>query len=231
MYNEKSSLNLPAELSEYIGEEEISYIEETLQRVNKDYEETDSAIGLAYETVPAIGIAGHILNQLIYIKFKDSDRPRDIIAVAVALAREGAYYRKTAIEYFERYFDNECETMFDDWTLHSTLAILYENEYEFDKAISQLKLCIVSSNGENPADFTRIGDILIKIDVNKAKEYYDSLIKSAHYEKHKYTLDFAYENLKEKIAKGYVYKPRKSKKPLELSEQQRLVAEAAEYYI
>lgn len=230
MYNEKGSLNLPAELSEYIGEE-ISYIEETLQCVNENYEEADSAIGLAYETVLATGIAGHILNQLIYIKFKDSDSPRDIIAVAVALAREGAYYRKSAIEYFERYFDNECEIMFDDWTLHSTLAILYENEYEFDKAISQLKLCIKYSNSENPADFTRIGDILIKVDVNKAKEYYDNLIKSTHYEKHKYTFDFACESLKEKIAKGYVYKPRKSKKTLELSEQQQLVAEIAEYYI
>lgn len=242
MYNEKGASKLPPHIYEYIGEEGITYIEEKLRLVNENYAEADSAIGLAFETESTISVSRHILSQLIFIKFKDSDCPRDILSVALALSREGAYYRRSAIFYFEKYFANPSDLKlershyqpieaFKEWQLHSTLATLYENEYEFEKAIAQLELCIKCSHGENSPDFTRIGDILVKIDINKAEEYYCRLMKSPYYDKHKYDFDYSYELLKEKLDKGYVYKPRRSKKAIEISEQQLLAQKAAEYYI
>lgn len=206
----------------------------------------DAAIGLAFESMPTIGLARHIIDFAIILKCEKSDYINDVVALAIALSREGAYHRKQAIQAFERYFEKEPEeadakecddgngvtiTLFSDWYLHSELSRLYEQEYDFNKAIEQLKLCIKYSRGNNPADFTRIGDILIKSDIREAERYYDELVKSEYYELHKYAIDYVQNELKEKIASGYVYRPRKNRKAPTLSEAQTLAISAAKCLI
>ena len=129
----------------------------------------------------------------------------------------GAKYRLKAIEYYEKFLGNPLfpkivgHNPFSMWSIHSSLATLYEKEYNFEVAISYLKQCISDNNGSNPADFTRIGDILVKIDVHKGVEFFRYLIDSPFYEQHKYTFDCALKNVLEKEQRGYVYRPRPRK--------------------
>ena len=247
MFNYNGVYKFNSAIDELIDEDTRDFIVRKLKYVDSNYSEEDACIGLMYETMPTAGISGRLLNFMVIVKCLRSENPKDMLAVAIAMSREGAYYRPQAIEYFEKYFKSNCKlpfmpgncyrgenddeyqsrSLFSDWFLHSELSRLYEQEYKFDKAVEQLEECIKYAKGGNPADFTRIGDILIKIGTQNAKQYYDKLFKSKYYEIHQRTFDHAYEKLEEKIASGYAYKPRKNKKPPQLSDHQLLALGAA----
>lgn len=185
-----------------------------------------SALQQAYNNNSVIGEDRHINNRRIIDKYKSSDKPLDILAVAISYEREGASYRPQAIEYFERFLSNPApipiipnaytidrkpKPMFSYWMIYSRLAALYESKYEFEKAIKYLRLLPKESNYDNPADFTWIGSVLIKIDVNEAVKYYQELKTQPVYNKFKRIFDNAYADVLDKQAKGYKYKPRKRK--------------------
>lgn len=184
----------------------------------------NKALQLAYDNTAVIGKERHANNQRIITEYKDSDYPLDILAVAISLEREGASYRPQSIIYFNRFLSNPMPIppaphistldstptpMFSYWSIYSTLATLYEKEYDFDNAIKYLKLLPKESNYENAADYTRLGDVLTKIDVNKAVEYYKELKTQPIYLQHKRSIDIAYSDVLEKQKNGYKYKPRK----------------------
>ena len=62
-----------------------------------------SALQQAYDNDSVIGKERHINNQKIIDQYKSSDKPLDILAVAISYEREGASYRSQAIEYYERF--------------------------------------------------------------------------------------------------------------------------------
>lgn len=147
--------------------------------------------------------------------YSSSSEPLDILGVGYALFYSGAKYRSSAIEYLERFLNKPADIsqykMISLWGIYSDLAILYEKEYIYDKAIYYLKKCIKENNGSNPADYTRIGDILVKIDLHDAEKYYISLLSDESYDKFKYQFEYALNDIREKIKRGYVYKPRPQK--------------------
>ena len=182
-----------------------------------------TAIRLMYDNTSVIGEARHENNRYIINKYNNSLKPLDILAVAVSYEREGAAYRKQAIEYYERFLDNPDEIpivpncfvangkpkqYISYWSIYSSLATLYEKEYIFDKAITYLNKLPKESDYNNPSDYTRVGDVLAKIDINQCVEYYNNLIKSDIYPRFKNSKDCAYHEALEKQAKGYVFKPR-----------------------
>ena len=182
-----------------------------------------SAIQLAYNNNSVIGTDRHTNNRYIIDKFKSSNKPLDILAVAISYEREGASYRLQAIEYFERFLSNpvsipivphaytvygQPKPMFSYWMIYSTLGSLYERENNFEQALKYYKLLPKESNYDNPADLTRIGDILLKIDVDKAVAYYKDLKTQPIYKKFAKCFDRAYADVLDKQAKGYKYKPR-----------------------
>jgi len=164
-----------------------------------------------------IGPERRILSESLIDVYKETKNPWDNLSVAWAYNNLGAKYRLKAIEYYEKFLGNPLfpkivgHNPFSMWSIHSSLATLYEKEYNFEVAISYLKQCISDNNGSNPADFTRIGDILVKIDVHKGVEFFRYLIDSPFYEQHKYTFDCALKNVLEKEQRGYVYRPRPRK--------------------
>lgn len=134
------------------------------------------------------------------------------MGVAFAYSWKGASQRLNAIQYFEKFLETNFQIKANfniEWTLFSTLANLYEKEYMFEKAIVCLKKLIKIDNASNPADFTRIGDILVKIDINKAEEYYLKIMNNDKLKQHKRAFAYAFEDVIQKKAKNYVYKPRK----------------------
>lgn len=185
-----------------------------------------SAIQLAYNNNSVIGTDRHTNNRYIIDKFKSSNKPLDILAVAISYEREGASYRLQAIEYFERFLSNpvsipivphaytaygQPKPMFSYWMIYSTLGSLYERENNFEQALKYYKLLPKESNYDNPADLTRIGDILTKVDINQAVDYYEDLKKQPVYKKYKKVIDNAYSFTLEKQERGYKYKPRTKK--------------------
>lgn len=181
------------------------------------------ALKLAYDNTPTIGKERHINNQRIIKEYHNSNNPLDILAVGISYEREGTLYRQKAISCLETFLRNPVPIPFDNisypprplfsyWFIYSTLATLHEKEHSLEKALYYLRLLPKESNYNNPADYTRFGDVLIKIDVNKAVSYYENIKKQPIYNKFKRSIDIAYSKAKELQAKGYQYKPRKRKR-------------------
>lgn len=171
-----------------------------------------SALEQTFDKFSYFGEEKHKFNNKIINKYKNSSNSDDKLAVAIAYLGEGSEYRKESIKYFEDFlaFPSN-QSYFSTWYIYSSLATLYEKEYLFNEAISCLQTLIKLDNGSNCADYTRIGDILLKIDVNKAIEFYEDLKKEAVYNKYKQTFDTAYKEVLLKKQKGYKFKPRNKK--------------------
>ena len=164
-----------------------------------------------------IGSERKALSESLIDVYKTARYPWDNLSVAWAYENLGAKYRPKAIEYYERFLENPIfpkivgHNCFSLWYIHSSLSTLYEKEYNYEVAISYLKKCIDDNRGSNPSDFTRIGNILIKIDTHKGVEYFRSLINSPFYIQHKRTFDLALADALEKENRGYVYRPRRKR--------------------
>lgn len=185
------------------------------------------AIMLMFNNNSVIGEQRHKNNWEIINKYSLSDKPLDILAVAVSYDREGAGFRKQAIGYFERFLKNPVEIpvvpnisgdggmpvrCISYWQIYSSLADLYEKEYDFDKAIKYLKKLPKESKYNNPSDYTRIGDVLTKKDINECVKYYENLMTKPIYKKFKRQIDIYYKIALEKQSKGYVFRRRKTNK-------------------
>ena len=172
-----------------------------------------SALQQAYNNTSVTGIDRHINNRKIINQYQNTNDPLDLLAVAFSFEREGVSYRKQAISYFERFLEKpspipiipntytsegDPKPLFSYWEIYSTLASLYEKEHDFDKALKYLRLLPKESNYNNPADYTRVGDVLLKIDINQAVEYYEELKKEPVYQKHKRAIDIAYSKVLKK---------------------------------
>lgn len=184
----------------------------------------ENTIGLrrAADNSAVIGEARHKNNRAIIAEYENSNNPLDILAVAFSYEREGAEFRKQAISYFEKFLANPAPIplhshlfsngkpapYFSYWCIYSTLAVLYEKEYDFENALKYLRFLPKESNYNNPADYTRVGDVLVKVDVHQAVEYYESLKKDTIYKTHKRVLDIAYQDVLEKQKCGYKYRPK-----------------------
>lgn len=187
------------------------------------FKKKESAIMLMYNNTSIIGKQRHTNNQYIINEYASSNMPLDILAVAVSYDREGAKYRKKAIEYYEKFLSNPVEIpvipntvglnkkpirCISYWEIYSSLAILYEKEYQFDMAIKYLKKLPKESNYSNSADYTRVGDVLAKIDIDKCVLYYKDLMKKTIYQKFKDEFDYCYKEALKKQTNGYVFKPK-----------------------
>lgn len=152
----------------------------------------------------------HIFNNKIIENYSNSNNPNDILAVAISYLGEGSKFRKQSIDYFERYlkFPSNQE-YFSSWFIYSSLATLYEQEYMFQEALTCLQILVKLDNNSNCADYTRIGNVLTKIDINKAVQFYEALQKESFYNNYKDVFDKAYKEALSKQMKGYKFKPRK----------------------
>lgn len=168
------------------------------------------ALTQVFNAYSFFGEEKHTFNNEIINNYCNSNNANDILAVAMSYLGEGAKYRKDAIYYFEKYLENPTsQKYFSNWLIYSSLADLYEKEYVFDKALICLQNLIKLDNNTNCADYTRIGNILTKIDINQAVDYYKSLKKKKIYSQYEEIFDNAYREVLLKKEKGYVYKPRK----------------------
>lgn len=176
----------------------------------------ENALHIISDNFAIIGEKRHELANFIIENYKTSNEPLNALGVAYAYLWQGAKFRKQAIEFFERYLsshikDDICYPCISEWSIYSDLATLYEKEYNYSKAISYLQKCIIADKNSNAADYTRIGDILIKIDVGMAESFYIKLLNDNKLVKFKRQFAYALDEVFEKKKRGYVYKPRNKK--------------------
>jgi len=174
------------------------------------------AIDIIIENFGTIGSKRKEIMLSVIQNYSHSNAPLDVLGVAYALYYSGAKYRVPAIEFFEKYLyapvDLSNLNCISDWQIYSYLSTLYEREYKYEQAIYYLKKCIEVDIMSNPADYTRIGDILVKINTQEAEKYYLSLLSEASLEKYKYQFEYALNDVRDKIKRGYVYKPKRCPK-------------------
>lgn len=173
----------------------------------------DNALHMISDNFGIIGPERHEIARIIIENYQYSQEPFDILGVAYAYLWQGAKFRKVTINFFEEYLSFHIENKItypciSEWSIYSNLATLYEKEYEYEKAIECLKQCIKIDQNSNAADYTRIGDILIKIDINKAEDYYLELLNNNRLKDYKRQFAYALDDVLEKKKQGYVYKPR-----------------------
>ncbi len=176
------------------------------------YNKNADALQEVFDKCSYYGEEKHIFNNQIINDYKNSTNPNDNLAVAISYLGEGAINRKDAIIYFEKYLNNPTDqTYFSDCYIYSSLANLYECEYMLDKSIAYLQKAIVADTQYSYFYFVRIGNVLLKKDVNLAVEYYEKLKKESIYKQYKEKFDSEYKKMIEKKEKGYVYKPKNKK--------------------
>lgn len=206
-----------------LSEQENEFIDLFLKNSLEYYKDYERAILMSSSTEIVLRNARRILNNIIAEAYKDSASPMDNLAVALTYARMYATERPLAIEYFERWLKTpelppktkfkaymECELYepidsYTPWRIYSIFANIYEREYQFEKAIQCLHKCIYYDNKSNYPDYIRIGNILVKIDINKAEEYYINLLNDNSLKQYEEHFSQALEEVREKKRNNYQY--------------------------
>lgn len=144
-WTQNSDLSITTEDGRYdltrFSPHESDTIHHVLNVVKEKYPQEYQSIGLANESYGIKYKARYILFEAIIIKYADSDSFIDNFAVALAYESKGAYFRKQAIEYFEKsepYISTDFMKDFVSYMplhVYTMFAKLYEQEHDYDKAI------------------------------------------------------------------------------------------------
>lgn len=193
--------------------DEINCITEKLQEAEEKFPKEHQAIGLMFLSSIVVYKAGYILPQIVISKYSNSENVLDQLAVALAYSRKGAEFRSRALEHFEKFNLNAIHNMpqsngyplYTNNTITLIFADLYEKEYQFDKALDMLNKIVTEDDLRTRE---KIGNLLVKIDINRAVDYFKKL---TDYCPDEFSIADAYKKALEKQQKGYVFKPRKSK--------------------
>lgn len=169
----------------------------------------------------------------------DPKTPKERFIVAKTYAWSRAEYRNDAIQYLELYLNNplykeayinnvydtpEKNKLHHLSEMYGYLGKAYIGEYDFDKALSTYEY-MINIFPENPSAYMGKCETLIK--QNELSKCYDWLLnckKLPYYKLNKqngkteeenwfhFTINRLIKDVKEKIDKGYIYRPRKNKK-------------------
>lgn len=160
-----------------LTDDENEFLNKFLDVSFNEYTDENRSICMSSSTEAVVRNCRKILNDLIIEMYSKSDKPLDLLAVALTYARKYAADRPSALYYYEKYLQNpvtipanphvawldsasySTRPTYSVWSVNSTFAKIYKAEKEYDKAIECLQKCIQADNGTNPGDFTRIEEI------------------------------------------------------------------------
>lgn len=164
-----------------LTDDENEFLNKFLDVSFNEYTDENRSICMSSSTEAVVRNCRKILNDLIIEMYSKSDKPLDLLAVALTYARKYAADRPSALYYYEKYLQNpvtipanphvawldsasySTRPAYSVWLVNSTFAKIYKAEKEYDKAIECLQECIRLDNGTNPADYERIEEIKRKM--------------------------------------------------------------------
>lgn len=208
-----------------------------LHRTEEKYSPRHRAIGLAVESQPVLYKERYILHDIIILRYNESKKPLDRLAVGLAYSTKGAYYRSQAIDYLadavpklKRKDFYLLSKSFPLWSIYDKLADLCEGEALLDDALKYSKLAADYRPQKAPIDFLRPGELYRKLDINRCVKYYRALLLSPTAQSYRLLITEKLKRAEELAAKGYIYKPRKRKQPEGDALFDRQVEDAARYF-
>lgn len=144
-YEQKSEESVVKEDHTYdftrFSRHEAETIQSVLRTVNFKYIPEFTSFGLVNEAYPVIYKSRYVLFDIVIIRYENSNKPIDRLAVALAYESKGAFFRKQAIEYFESSIGKVKKSVLKQFVSYSPSAIylkfakVYEREREYEKAI------------------------------------------------------------------------------------------------
>lgn len=147
-YQQDPSQNIVGPDNKYdltrFSRQEDSVIRAAIDRANRKYPDRYRGIGLVNETYGIVYKPRYVLLRIAEIKYKDSNNPLDILAVAFAFGEGGTSHREEAIKLFEesyRKIDKRELLKFDSFSplLLTKFADWYEKEHQYTQAIALLE--------------------------------------------------------------------------------------------
>ena len=149
------------------------------------------------------------------------DTPKQRYLLGIAYAWLGAKYRQQAIEYLESYINGPLidKRKFHLAEMYGYLGAAYEGEYEFQKALESYAEAL-KIDSYSPTPYIKVIDVLVKMNrMDLALEIIDNAKGNTQYNANSNYLSNDFTNainakeqeIKDKIAKGYIYRPHKRK--------------------
>lgn len=147
---------------------ESDTIKHVLDVVKNKYPNEYYSLGLANESYTIKYKPRYVLYEIIILKYSKSNSFIDKFAVSLAYESKGAFYRKNAIAYFEESEHYITPSLMDDFVSYMPLHVytmfskLYEQEHDYEKAISLTKMAKKYGDPKNPYFDIHINELIEK---------------------------------------------------------------------
>ncbi len=98
----------------------------------------------------------YVLFEIAILMYKSSTNPIDLFAVSIAYESKGAFFRKEAIDYFERSEPYISPDFMRDFLsciplrVYTMFSKLYEQEHNYQRAIELMKIAKTFGDSSNP---------------------------------------------------------------------------------
>ncbi len=142
---------------------------DVLEMVDRVYPSKDRAMGLANESYCIVYKPRYILFHIVVLRHEKSLRPLDHLAVAMAYQSKGYYFRKQAIEHFEKavwsVLPSDMNRFLSYTPLHvyNVMSELYERDGQYEKAYKYAKLASKYSTPNSPHFASRLQKLRGKV--------------------------------------------------------------------
>lgn len=194
--------------------------EETIKHIYNliklKYPEEYQSLGLANESYAIKYKPRYILFEIIIVLYSKSDSYIDMFAVALAYESKGAFFRKQAIEYFEKSIKHIKPNIMNEFVSYMPLHVytmfskLYEQEHDYANAIYYIKEAKKYADKSNKYFDRKINDLQDKANANLKKRVRRMSKQQKDFEKdvHEATIYFLKNN-------SLQYMPNKNKEHVE----------------
>ena len=154
---------------------EVEAIYHALKVTRNKYPMDLRGIGLANESWIVKYKAKYVLFEMIIQLLELSDNPLDEFSKSIAYVTKGAFFRKYAINFFEKskpFVSDETLMKFSSFqplNIHLTYAKVYESEHEYEKTISCMEAAQKYGGSENLYFKQKINELECKLVKNSPK--------------------------------------------------------------
>ena len=180
----------------------------------------------------------YVLHEIIIQTYAKSSNALDILAVGFAYKTKGAGFRKQAIDCFERYqqlakrrdrqLAENCFFDAQEPYFSYGLAELYSSEYQFDIALEYATFAEKHNASNAPGYPQLIASILLKTDPADCVDYLRRVLINPKYWKYRNLFLNELQDAKDKVERGYKYRPRPyHPKPREIELEKHISAMAS----
>lgn len=230
----------PNDFDDLCAEDRTSVMGAISVAKSSKYKDEFCSLGVFNETTFVRPKSQEILYEVIIQRFGDSESPCDMLAVALAYEKKGAYGIEKETEYLMSYFNTATAAQMTDIQDHFRFGGIFDNQKRLIDLLSRQGRLLDAhayateveemNDGDSFEPAKLLGDIYLKLDPINCIGYYESLMQSGKYKK--FTDDIVREH---KIARLAAESDRKYNTPKititnEMIEREEKIKKAAKIF-